>query len=369
MESPSDAVHGQSPSDPVHGQSPSGPVHDQFLLRIQDEQRNETPSDSGRNSPFLPANFPMQESAVAATQVTIIPIPCDDSINCDCFKCNTYSLKKFGPKNKIGIFLIINIININNPNETLTNEIDRSTTNETMTNQKRPGRAGAEKDEERLVEEMEALHFEVVVKRDLTVKQIHDTIHEYSKMEDHKNFSIFGCALMTHGQNDDRFISSDDRSFSLKDLTESFEGDKCKHLLGKPKIFFVQACRGTKPMLGAERIESDVNLSSPMKIVSAIAGATPRRIPIAADFLISYAVVDGYRAIRLPDEGSWFIQELCDCLRTARLSARQTGKGETLLRTLTRVNRGVAAKTHEESRDVVQIPSFSVMLTKDLVLT
>ena len=50
---------------------------------------------------------------------------------------------------------------------------------------------------------------------------------------------------MSHG--DTGYISgTDEEKVHLKDIQAEFEGDKCPKLQGKPKLFFIQACRGSK---------------------------------------------------------------------------------------------------------------------------
>ena len=51
--------------------------------------------------------------------------------------------------------------------------------------------------------------------------------------------------LMSHG--DTGYIyGTDDEKVKLKDIQAEFEGNKCPKLQGKPKLFFIQACRGSK---------------------------------------------------------------------------------------------------------------------------
>jgi hypothetical protein len=43
-------------------------------------------------------------------------------------------------------------------------------------------------------------------------------------------------------------------------------------------------------------------------------GTDACKIPIGADFLYSYATVEGYVAVRDRNTGSWYIQILCDVI-------------------------------------------------------
>lgn len=44
--------------------------------------------------------------------------------------------------------------------------------------------------------------------------------------------------FLSHGEND--HIYTYDDKISVQDITSQFKGDKCKSLVGKPKIFIIQ---------------------------------------------------------------------------------------------------------------------------------
>lgn len=56
--------------------------------------------------------------------------------------------------------------------------------------------------------------------------------------EDHRNSACFACVLLSHGE--ENLIYGTDNVIEIKDLTIHFRGDRCKTLLGKPKLFFIQ---------------------------------------------------------------------------------------------------------------------------------
>ncbi|XP_054584980.1 caspase-7 isoform X4 [Eptesicus fuscus] len=171
--------------------------------------------------------------------------------------------------------------------------------------------------------------------------------------EDHKNAACFACVLLSHGE--ENSIYGTDGKMDIKDLTGHFRGDRCRSLLEKPKLFFIQACRGTELDDG---IQAD---SGPISDTD----ASPRqKIPVEADFLFAYSTVSGYYSWRNPGCGSWFVQALCATLN-------EYGKSLDLLQILTRVNYRVARHFESRSNDPQfhekkQIPCVVSMLTKDL---
>uniref|UniRef100_A0A6E8W5S8 CASPS4 protein n=1 Tax=Anopheles coluzzii TaxID=1518534 RepID=A0A6E8W5S8_ANOCL len=143
--------------------------------------------------------------------------------------------------------------------------------------------------------------------------------------EDHKNSDCLLVVIMTHG--DDDVLHAKDGTFNVDRLWENFIGDSCPSLLGKPKLFFIQACRGSS-------FDTGVHFSQCMKQV-AKTSSIQYAIPSMADLLVMYSTYKGHYSWRNPSTGSWFIRALCDELR-------EHGNSKELLQLLTSVSRRVA---------------------------
>ncbi|MGH0162288.1 UNVERIFIED_CONTAM: hypothetical protein FKN15_042455 [Acipenser sinensis] len=119
--------------------------------------------------------------------------------------------------------------------------------------------------------------YKVKVLNDQTCKQIEQCLQSIAR-EDHSKEASFVCALLSHG--DEGVLYGTDGCIEIKRLTSFFKGDRCKTLVGKPKLFFIQACRGTELDGGieADSIESD---------------SSPQKIPVEADFLYAYSTAPG----------------------------------------------------------------------------
>ncbi|KAJ3615026.1 hypothetical protein NHX12_018594 [Muraenolepis orangiensis] len=194
------------------------------------------------------------------------------------------------------------------------------------------------------------LGYKVKVFNDQTVDQIKQVLNAVSR-EDHSCSASFVCVLLSHG--DEGVFFGTDGSIELKSLTSLFRGDRCMSLVGKPKLFFIQACRGTDLDGG---IETD---SGPDY------GTT--KIPVEADFLYAYSTAPGYYSWRNTTSGSWFMQSLCEMVG-------RYGKELELLHILTRVNHKVAVEFESISNSPgfdakKQIPCVVSMLTKEMYFT
>ena len=76
-------------------------------------------------------------------------------------------------------------------------------------------------------------------------QQMKDLVENYSK-RDYSNDSCFVCFIMSHGDNG-KILCSDEMLIDLKkDIIKPFQMSKT--LVNKPKLFFIQACRGDNVM-------------------------------------------------------------------------------------------------------------------------
>lgn len=167
-------------------------------------------------------------------------------------------------------------------------------------------RNGGKEDEKKVKDLFEKLHYNVVLLTDLSAKQIENAFHivtghngmsfqglktgidkkELDKLKDcsvEADNDSFVCCLMSHG---DRGVVSgvDGKKFTISDLRNIL--CKCKLLKKKPKMVFIQACRGDK-ILHRDGDKKKIN-----------------------DILISYATKEDYASFRT-DDGSWFMRAVC----------------------------------------------------------
>ncbi|XP_063222135.1 caspase-1-like isoform X2 [Bacillus rossius redtenbacheri] len=186
-------------------------------------------------------------------------------------------------------------------------------------------RKGTAKDCQDLVRALEGLGFEVDVRQDLSCLGVKACLRAVAAL-DHSDADCLVVAAMTHGDPDLLFAS--DGAYPVKDLWQPFTADKCPSLAAKPKLFFVQACRGKK-------VDDGVRVTQTLERDSIDGSLTSYTIPIQADILVAYSTVEGYYSWRNPRNGSWFIQSLCKELRV-------NGASHHLLTLLTFVCRRVA---------------------------
>ena len=167
-------------------------------------------------------------------------------------------------------------------------------------------RDGAEHDEKSLKDLFEELGFAVKIKKDLTREEMHKVAKDAAD-EDHSNFDAFVFIIMSHGDECDIVFGVDDRPVRIEDIMREFKAIKCATLRGKPKLFFIQSCRGSSTEFlspGVANCHRDSHVPRSTRDSTLARGLSPQE----ADFLLSFAAAPGYFAYRSSEYGSVFIQ-------------------------------------------------------------
>jgi len=214
-------------------------------------------------------------------------------------------------------------------------------------------RVGSEVDTEEAIKLFESLAFTVRVKKDLKRDDMMGLMEEAASMN-HSDADCVGALIMSHGE--EGVICGTDANISIEDLLSPFKN--CPSLIGKPKIFFFQACRGEKDDIGSVAAMTDSARRS---------GYIPD-IPLETDFLYSYSTAPGYVAWRDPDLGSPYVQALCNELSSLAAT-------DDVVSILTHVNYTVAYNYStgpvgdgDDRYSYKQQPSIVSMLSKKLFL-
>ncbi|XP_053623520.1 caspase-1-like [Plodia interpunctella] len=215
-------------------------------------------------------------------------------------------------------------------------------------------RTGTNVDSNNLARVLKSLGFSVTVFENLTYRTLSAHVQEVAEM-DHSDDDCLLIAVLTHGELG--ILYAKDTHYKAENLWYHFTADKCPTLAGKPKLFFIQACQGDK-------LDGGITLSNITETDGS--SSTQYRIPVHADFLIAFSTVPGYYSWRNTTRGSWFMQALCDELRSF-------GTERDILTLLTLVSQRVALDFESNTPDLLpmhqqkQVPCITSMLTRILV--
>ncbi len=106
-------------------------------------------------------------------------------------------------------------------------------------------RDGSDADASNLQKLFLALHYTVTVLRNTTAPILMDKVYEFAQKPEHSRLDSVVVCILSHGM-PGRIYTVDGVLIPITDITAAFNGQNAKHLIGKPKLFFIQACRGGK---------------------------------------------------------------------------------------------------------------------------
>ncbi|KAJ8303749.1 hypothetical protein KUTeg_018672, partial [Tegillarca granosa] len=153
-------------------------------------------------------------------------------------------------------------------------------------------RDGSAQDEELITDLFKQLHFIIVTHRNKTADEMRQIVEEEKSNPDHVNADCFICVIMSHGCHEGIY-GVDGDVINLETLSSRFDPKNCPALNEKPKLFFVQACRGGEYWFSStnQMIPFYSLLDSEMSKNPIITGVPT--VHSAADFLTAYATPPG----------------------------------------------------------------------------
>ncbi|XP_077535220.1 uncharacterized protein LOC144147060 [Haemaphysalis longicornis] len=169
-------------------------------------------------------------------------------------------------------------------------------------------RDGSELDVDRMKDLFTQFLFTVTVGSNLTADEMKKLLRDVSQQESQKDAECLVVILMSHGLEGVIYGSDDEKVHLERDVYERFNNEKCRALQGKPKLFFVQACRGREWDSGTDDVRERPDTPQEECQRSAPTSIQPRgRITTVSDIYIAYATISGYVSIRNARTGSWFL--------------------------------------------------------------
>ncbi|KAJ7335058.1 hypothetical protein JRQ81_012999 [Phrynocephalus forsythii] len=164
------------------------------------------------------------------------------------------------------------------------------------------------------------LGYQVVIKHDLTAQEMQEELENFSKLSAHRDVDSCIVSLLSHGK-EGGVYGVDGKLLQLQEIFRFFDNANCPNLQNKPKMFFIQACRGVNffPFLlldetdrGVDQIDGNEHADSPgCEESDANKRENPKlRLPTCSDMIYGYACLKGTAAMRNTKRGSWYIEAL-----------------------------------------------------------
>uniref|UniRef100_H3CRJ0 Caspase-2 n=1 Tax=Tetraodon nigroviridis TaxID=99883 RepID=H3CRJ0_TETNG len=236
-------------------------------------------------------------------------------------------------------------------------------------------RQGGEVDDEVLRKVFTELDYLVTVQRDLTAQGIKTCIENFSRRPEHQSVDSCVVCLLSHGV-EGAVYGVDGKLLQLDWVFTAFDNAHCPLLQNKPKMFFIQACRGgsvDEMDCGVEQIDGPSRTGSPSceQRDAGREGERPRiKLPQRSDMILRSPrskSPSGTAAMRNTKRGSWFIQELNKALRLHARDkhlCRHSGAGKVNSRIKEREGHAPGTAHHR----CKEMSEYTSSLCKDLFL-
>ena len=150
---------------------------------------------------------------------------------------------------------------------------------------------GTEKDITSLRKLFEWLHFEVATFENLKSAEMLNLLRSYSRM-DHTPYDCFVCCISSHGC-PKGIYGTDGKQLDVDRLTDLFRGESCQSLINKPKLFFIDACRGNLRDSGYKPDRQSSGRASVTKEGTSKRTQRESVSPHESDFFIGYSTPPG----------------------------------------------------------------------------
>ncbi|XP_035696882.1 caspase-2-like [Branchiostoma floridae] len=173
-------------------------------------------------------------------------------------------------------------------------------------------RAGGEIDLENAKNLLGGLGFKIFSEENKCAEDMFSILKNFAAKEEHKAADACIVVLMSHGALG-QIYGTDGKPVKYNDIFEVFNNNNCPNLQGKPKLFFIQACRGAEVDKGTDAPDSEG------KQMQELLGPSSRGtdqtdakqpLPTRSDMLLSYATQQGNVSFRNSEYGSWYIQTI-----------------------------------------------------------
>ncbi|XP_016419270.1 caspase-2-like isoform X1 [Sinocyclocheilus rhinocerous] len=242
-------------------------------------------------------------------------------------------------------------------------------------------RRGGEVDEETLRRLFMELDFTVSLHKDLTAEAMRRCLEQFAQRQEHAQYDCTVVCLLSHGI-EGSVYGTDGQLLELDWVFEVFDNTRCPLLQNKPKMFFIQACRGEEMDSGVDQLDGQERTQSP-GCEQRDAGREGERddkereekdrerlrvkLPQRSDMICGFATLKGFStaAMRNTKKGSWFIQELNSVIRQR---ANDTHLADILVQVNSRIKSREGYAPGSAHHRCKEMSEFTSSLCKDLYL-
>lgn len=168
-------------------------------------------------------------------------------------------------------------------------------------------RHGSDVDVHRMKRLFSDLLFECDVYRNLKAKDMEEVLEAAAKSQENHDADCLVVILMSHGDKDVIYGTDIEKLCLYDKVYPLFNNENCPALQGKPKLFFVQACRGHNTDSGTY-VQGAISADAISYKDPSSPTVTPKpRTASFSDMCIVYATIPGFVALKNEVTGSWLL--------------------------------------------------------------
>ena len=200
-------------------------------------------------------------------------------------------------------------------------------------------------DGRKMRETMELLNFDTHWEHNATASVTRGLVRETSRCKYLPNYKRLAFIFSGHGTTKHYLYTQDGKQINFHDIMKQFYPDQSPHIGAIPKLFFIDACRGslrTQPVL-VTKGGHDVSL----------------KVPEQSNFLVAYSTMPDHRAHESRDQGGIWMSILAEKLKTTDAS---------VLDVLTKVNVQLCREFHTDQVGCYQQPELVSRLNDEIHL-
>ncbi|XP_054420012.1 caspase-2 isoform X3 [Pteronotus mesoamericanus] len=142
-------------------------------------------------------------------------------------------------------------------------------------------------------------------------QEMEEKLQKFAQLPTHCVTDSCIVALLSHGL-EGGVYGVDGKVLQLQEVFRLFDNAHCPSLQNKPKMFFIQACRGDETDRGVDQQDGKSSAASPECEESDASRQEllKMRLPTLSDMICGYACLKGTAAMRNTKRGSWYVEAL-----------------------------------------------------------
>ena len=194
--------------------------------------------------------------------------------------------------------------------------------------------------------------------RQRLMQLIYDATH-YDSYHQLENYKCIAFVFAGHGGTMDHIYMEDDTPVSITDIVQQFLPKSAPHIATLPKLFLIDACRGTKVINPVLIPRGSAKIPQGIAVKRGVTELLSSRVPPEGNCLIAYSTMPEHESYEQLEEGSIWITILAKMLCTSHASIEDI---------LTAVNGKMMEKYQTLLQCPMQQPEKISRLNKVLVL-